>query len=148
MPKQKLTWRHILRRVLSLVFSRLVVTGVLLLVQIIWLFVLFYRLSDYATWINAVGLGLSVVMCLALIRQDSTVPEFKISWMILFTVMPVQGGLLYLLWGDKRPAIRLRRRLERAEARFAPLRTADPAAQEKLARQDPRAAETARYVRD
>lgn len=148
MPKQKLTWRHILRRILSLVFSRLVVTGVLLLVQIIWLFVLFYRLSDYATWINAVGLTLSVVMCLALIRQDSTVPEFKISWMILFTVMPVQGGLLYLLWGDKRPAIRLRHRLERAEARFAPLRTADPAAQEKLARQDPRAAETARYVRD
>ncbi len=33
-------------------------------------------------------------MCLALIRQDSTVPEFKISWMILFMVMPVQGGLL------------------------------------------------------
>lgn len=148
MVTQKKTWRHVVRRILSLVFSRLVVTGVLLLVQIIWLFVLFFRLSEYAAWINAVGLALSVVMCLALIRQDSTVPEFKISWLILFTVMPVQGGLLYLLWGDKRPAIRLRRRMERAEAKMAPLRTADPAAQEKLERQDPRAAQTARYVRD
>ena len=148
MSRHKLTWRHVVRKLLSLVFSRLVVTGVLLLVQIVWLCILFFRLSEYAAWINGVGLALSVLMCLALIRQDSTVPEFKISWLILFTIMPVQGGLLYLLWGDKRPAIRLRRRMERAEALFAPLRTADPAAQEKLEQQDPRAAETARYVRD
>lgn len=148
MQKLKKTWRHILRKVHSLVFSRLVVTGVLLLLQIVWLFVLFYRLSDYADWINAVGLTLSCIMCLALIRQDSTVPEFKLSWMILFMVMPVQGGLLYLLWGDKRPALHLRRCLQRAEAELVPLRTADPAAQEKLERQEPRAAQTARYVRD
>ncbi|MBM6900461.1 PLDc N-terminal domain-containing protein, partial [Gemmiger formicilis] len=127
MGKQKMTWRHILRKILSLVFSRLVVTGVLLLLQIVWLVILFYRLSDYAAWLNGAGLVLSVIMCLGLIRQDSTVPEFKISWLILFTVMPVQGGLLYLLWGDKRPAIRLRRRMEQAEAQLAPLRTPDPA---------------------
>ena len=148
MTRHKFTWRHVVRRILSLVFSRLVVTGVLLLAQLVWFFILFSRLSEYATWINGAGIALSAIMCLALIRQDSTVPEFKISWMILFAVMPVQGGLLYLLWGDKRPALRLRHRLERAEAVLAPLRTADPAAQQKLAARDPRAAETARYVRD
>lgn len=148
MSGRKFTWRHVVRKILSLVFSRLVVTGILLLVQFVWLFVLFFRLSEYAAWVNGVGLALSVLMCLALIRQDSTVPEFKISWLILFTVMPVQGGLLYLLWGDKRPAIRLRHRLERAEAQLVPLRTADPAAQELLEHRDPRAAQTARYVRD
>lgn len=148
MPQRKFTWRHVVRKILSLIFSRLVVTGVLLLLQIIWLVILFNRLSEHAAWINGVGLTLSVLMCLALIRQDSTVPEFKISWLILFTVMPVQGGLLYLLWGDKRPAIRLRRRLQRAESKMAPLRTADPAAQQKLEGRNPRAAETARYVRD
>ena len=148
MSGRKFTWCHVVRKILSLVFSRLVVTGILLLVQFVWLFVLFFRLSEYAAWVNGVGLALSVLMCLALIRQDSTVPEFKISWLILFTVMPVQGGLLYLLWGDKRPAIRLRHRLERAEAQLVPLRTADPAAQELLEHRDPRAAQTARYVRD
>ena len=133
---------------LRFVFNRMVVTGLLLLIQAVWLFILFSRLAAYAVWINVLCLMLSLVMCIALIRKDSTVPEFKISWMALFIVMPVQGGLLYLLWGDKRPAIRLRRRMERAEAKMAPLRTADPAAQEKLERQDPRAAQTARYVRD
>ena len=150
LPKrlETINWRRVARRVLSLVFSRLVVTGVLLLAQVVWLVVLFSRLGDYAVWLNRAGLALSIVMCLALIRQDSTVPEFKISWMILFMVMPVQGGLLYLLWGDKRPARGLRHRLERAEKSMASLRRRDEAAVDELTRRDPRAAETARYVND
>ena len=148
MQKLKKTWRHILRKVLSLVFSRLVVTGLLLLLQAVWLFFLFYKLTEYAQWLTFVGIVISVIMCAALIRQDTTPPEIKISWMVLFMVMPVQGGLLYLLWGDKRPALHLRRCLQRAEAELIPLRTADPAAQEKLERQEPRAAQTARYVRE
>ena len=137
-----------LRRVLNLVFSRIVVTGVLLLLQAFWLFALFYWLADYANWFGGVGVAMSVIMCLALIRQDSTVPEFKISWLILFSVMPVQGGILYLLWGDKRPALGLRHRLERAEDAMAPARKDDPDAAAALQRQDPRAALTARYLHD
>lgn len=145
---KKRNWRLMLRRVLNLVFSRIVVTGVLLLLQAFWLFTLFYWLADYAKWFGGVGVAMSIIMCLALIRQDSTVPEFKISWMILFSVMPVQGGILYLLWGDKRPALGLRHRLERAEDAMAPARKDDPDAAAALRRQDPRAALTARYLHD
>ena len=137
-----------LRRVLNLVLSRIVVTGVLLLLQAFWLFALIYWLADYAKWFGGVGVAMSIIMCLALIRQDSTVPEFKISWMILFAVMPVQGGILYLLWGNKRPALGLRHRLERAEDAMAPARKDDPDAAAALRRQDPRAALTARYLHD
>ena len=145
---KKRNWRLILRRVLNLVFSRIVVTLTLLLLQVVWLFAVFYWLSDYAKWLNGAGLALSVVMCLALIRQDSTVPEFKISWMILFMVMPVQGGLLYLLWGNKRPALGLRHKLERAETAMEPTRRENPAAAAQLQAQDPRAAMTAQYLHD
>ena len=145
---KKRNWRLMLRRVLNLVFSRIVVTGVLLLLQVFWLFTLFYWLADYAKWFGGVGVAMSIIMCLALIRQDSTVPEFKISWMILFAVMPVQGGILYLLWGNKRPALGLRHRLERAEDAMAPARKDDPDATAALQRQDPRAALTARYLHD
>ena len=145
---KKRNWRPMLRRVLNLVLSRIVVTGVLLLLQAFWLFALFYWLADYAKWFGGVGVAMSIIMCLALIRQDSTVPEFKISWMILFAVMPVQGGILYLLWGNKRPALGLRHRLERAEDAMAPARKDDPDAAAALQRQDPRAALTARYLHD
>ena len=141
-------WRWLLHRALSIIFSRTVVTVVLVLAQAVWLFSVFYWLSDYSHLISRVGLAVSALMCLALVRKDSTAPEFKISWMILFMIMPVQGGLLYLMWGNKRPAIPLRRRMERAEAELAPLRTGDPAARAELARRDPRLAETADYLQN
>ena len=145
---KKSNWRRVLRRVLNLVFSRLVITVVLVLLQAFWLFAVFNWLSEYAQWISRTGLALSVIMCLALIRQDSTVPEFKISWMILFMLMPVQSGLLYLLWGNKRPVFGLRRRLERAGQAMDPTRRPDPAAEEQLEKADPRAAMTAKYLHD
>ena len=145
---KKSNWRRVLRRVLNLVFSRLVITVVLVLLQAFWLFAVFNWLSEYAQWISRAGLALSVIMCLALIRQDSTVPEFKISWMILFMLMPVQSGLLYLLWGNKRPVFGLRRRLERAGQAMDPTRRPDPAAEEQLEKADPRAAMTAKYLHD
>ena len=130
---KKRNWRLMLRRVLNLVFSRLVITVTLVLLQVFWLFSVFHWLDAYSTWLNGVGLALSVIMCLALIRQDSTAPEFKISWMIIFMLMPVQGGLLYLLWGNKRPALGLRHRLERAEDAMAPARKDDPDGQSMFA---------------
>ena len=145
---KKRNWRRILRRVLNLVFSRLVITVSLVLLQVFWLFSLFHWLGDYANWLNGAGIALSVIMCLALIRQDSTVPEFKISWMILFCIMPVQGGLLYLLWGNKRPALGLRRKMERAGQAMAPLQRENPEAAAELRRRDPRAALTAQYLHD
>ena len=147
-PHKPKDWRWLLHRALSIVFSRTVVTVVLVLAQAVWLFSVFYWLSDYSRLISRVGLAVSALMCLALVRKDSTAPEFKISWMILFMLMPVQSGLLYLMWGDKRPAIPLRRRMERAEAELAPLRTGDPAARAELARRDPRLAETADYLQN
>ena len=145
---KKNNWRRVLRRMLNLVFSRLVITLVLVLLQAFWLFAVFNWLSEYAQWISRTGLALSVIMCLALIRQDSTVPEFKISWMILFMLMPVQSGLLYLLWGNKRPVFGLRRRLERAGQAMDPTRRPDLAAEEQLEKADPRAAMTAKYLHD
>ena len=49
-----------LRRVLNLVLSRIVVTGVLLLLQAFWLFALFYWLADYAKWFGGVGVAMSI----------------------------------------------------------------------------------------
>ena len=133
-----------IKELFGLLFSRLVLTVALLLAQVVWLFLLISRLSDYRGIFGAGGVALSVLMCIALIRKDTTAPEFKISWVLVFMVMPIQGGLLYLLWGDKRPAIPLRRRLERAQSVLAPLRRGDPAAQAALEAANPRAAQTAR----
>lgn len=140
--------RRVLKEWLGKLFSRPVLTALLLLLQAAWLVILWGWLADYSKVLNTLSMVCSVLMCMVLIRKDSTVPEFKISWMVLFMIMPVQGGLLYLLWGDKRPAYPMRRRLERAARRVEPLRVSDPAPQRALEERQPRAAATARYLRD
>ena len=137
---------RIIKRIYSAVFSRLVLTGLLILSQAVWMAFLFLRLTDYIRWINGLYIAFSVIMCLLLIRVDSIEPEFKISWMALFLLMPVQGGILYLLWGNKRPAFRLRRKLDRAAARIHPLLTQEPEPAQRLKQNDSRGALTARYL--
>ena len=139
---------RMIKKLCSVLLSRTVITGVLILVQAGWFWFMLTNLSAYAHWLNPLMLCLSVVMCAALIRQDSTAPEFKISWMVLFMLMPVQGGLLYLLWGDKRPALRLRKKLDWAYSRVRPLRRMEPEPQAVLERHNPRAGRTAAYLRD
>lgn len=140
--------RQTVKKVLGVLFSRPVLTCVLILTQAVWLFIAARHLAEYSILLKSAGVVMSVLMCLAIIRTDSTAPEFKIGWIILFVLMPPQGGLLYLLWGDHRPAMGLRRKLDRAEQRVAPLRDAAPGPQRRLEESDPRAGATARYLRD
>ena len=46
---KKRNWRLMLRRVLNLVFSRLVITVTLVLLQVFWLFSVFHWLDAYST---------------------------------------------------------------------------------------------------
>ncbi|MGN0984111.1 MAG: PLDc N-terminal domain-containing protein, partial [Gemmiger sp.] len=140
--------RRVFKELLGRLFSRPVVTALLLLAQVFWMFAIWRWLMDYSRPLTIAGVVLSVLMCMALIRKDSTVPEFKIAWMVLFMLMPVQGGLLYLMWGDKRPAFYLRRKLEKAAACVAVLRRGSTTPQQALEQADPRAGATARYLRD
>ena len=48
-------WRWLLHRALSIVFSRTVVTVVLVLAQAVWLLRVFFWLSDYSHLISAWG---------------------------------------------------------------------------------------------
>ncbi len=128
------------------VFSRLFMTGLLLLLQLGAAAFLFVVADDRIPWLGGVGLVFSVIMCLLLIRVDDTAPEFKISWMALFLLMPIPAGLLYLMWGDKRPSIHLRHRLSREARRIEPLRTQRPEVMAQLEAQNPRAALTAHYL--
>jgi cardiolipin synthase len=139
---------RIFKRIYSAVFSRLTLTAAVLLIQLFGFPLLLLRLADYAVWLRAAGLAISILMCLGLFRSDYISPEFKVSWMVVFAIMPVPGGILYLLWGNKRPAFRMRRRLERQSACIRPLLRQAPAPVKALAKADPRGAMSSRYVQD
>ena len=66
---------RMIKKLCSKLFSRIVITGVLILIQAAWFWSLFTSLSSYAHWLNPLMIALSVIMCAVLIRQDSTAPD-------------------------------------------------------------------------
>ena len=84
------------------------------LLQALWLYVLFAWL---APWAPAINLALSILACLFVLylitkREEST---YKILWLLVILTFPLAGALLYLIFGNKRTTRPLRKKLEAAD---------------------------------
>lgn len=53
---------RMIKKLCSKLFSRIVITGVLILIQAAWFWSLFTSLSSYAHWLNPLMIALSVTM--------------------------------------------------------------------------------------
>ena len=62
--------RRKLKKLLSILTSRLVIIGLLILIQLAWFLILFLRLTQYATWINAGFVALSLLIELYIINKS------------------------------------------------------------------------------
>ncbi len=128
----------ILRRILTILPA--------VLLQLLWLAVLF---SWLAPWAAPISFALSVLAFLLVLyiitKQDEG--AYKIIWLLLVLTVPLPGAMLYLVFGNKRTTRPLRKKLEAARPlpdwpdESAPL-------YEELTAADQRAAQTFRTVQN
>ena len=107
-----------MKKIVKILQSRLVVFGFLILVQLAWIIVIFGRLINYSQIIQVLLKIVSLIAVLWIVNKEEN-PSYKIAWIIPILCLPVFGGLLYLVAGHKRPARKLRRKLEEEERRTA-----------------------------
>ena len=138
-------WEDGMKKLLKFLCGRIFITGLLLLLQAVWLGVFFWKLAAYSVWLNAAFTLLSLLIVLHILYHDD-VSGFKIGWIILILQLPVMGGLLYLLFGGKLPAHRMRRRLAAQHAETAAALGQDEAVFGALRGDDARAAARSRYI--
>ncbi|MDY3618331.1 cardiolipin synthase [Agathobaculum sp.] len=89
-----------MRKWLGKMFSdRRVVGGLLLIAQ--FLIVLFGvgLATENWRWLSTLLTVLSIIIVIWLVRKYDN-PTYKISWIIIILVLPLFGGLFYLLWGN------------------------------------------------
>lgn len=99
-------------KILKFLFSRLVIVGVILALQVAWFLVLVVKLSYYSTIINLLLLILSILVVLWVVNKQDN-PAYKLAWVIPILSFPILGGLLYLTMGDKKPSKRFTKKLDR-----------------------------------
>lgn len=99
-----------MNKLLKKVFSRTVVTALLIVIQVAWLAALLLQLGNFLPAIQTVLRILSLVAILFVIKSDMN-PSYKIGWILLIAVLPILGGLMYVIFGNKRPTKNMREML-------------------------------------
>lgn len=136
-----------MKKLLKFMGSRMFITGILILLQIGWILVWYLRLTKYVHWISVLFTVLGFLAAVYIINKNEN-PAYRLAWILLISVFPALGGLLYLSIGNKRPTRKMRKRIEEEQAKRLPLHVQKPEVVDALWAKDPRAAATFRYVWD
>lgn len=99
-----------IKRLFGKIFSRFAITVVIILIQAAWIALLVLRLDEYAEYLNIFFTIASFFMALFVIYRDDT-GAYKLGWILLITLIPMFGALMYAFFGNKRPSRRIRVKL-------------------------------------
>lgn len=88
-----------LRKLLKSLTSRLSLTVLLILIQVVFFFVMLLRLGDLFIYLDLVLYFLSIVLTIYLINDDNKSPSLKLPWILAIVLFPLLGGIGYLLFG-------------------------------------------------
>lgn len=126
-------------------YQRPIILAIIFLIQIIWLFFIFTNIISYSAVLQVVLTLFSFVMTLYLITKDEA-PAYKFSWIVVISLLPVLGGLLYLMIGNKRPTRSMQRAIIKQKEIHANEMIDIPDARPMLAEKNSRLENLAYYV--
>ncbi len=87
-----------MKKIFNLLFHRVVIVGVLILIQFALLFLMIARFNDYFIVFYGISILISMAMVIYIVSSPIN-PAYKIAWLIPILLIPVFGILLYLLFG-------------------------------------------------
>ena len=134
-----------IKKILKKIFSQVVLIGFLLLLQILVLVIGIWKLSRYFAYIYA-GLGILSLVVLVRIMNKKDNPSYKLVWALPIAMVPVFGGLFYLIIGTQNVRRKFRRRLSQVKKETAPFLQQGKQTLETLADQNPYCANMAAHL--
>ncbi len=99
-------------KLLKLMFSRLVIVGIILALQVGWFVLFLVELSQYNAIISFLFNILSIIAVLYIINKEDN-PAYKLAWIVPILYFPLLGGLLYASMGNKQPSRKMRAKLDK-----------------------------------
>lgn len=126
---------------------RLVFSGLAILLELIFIIILFTKLNRYAVWIESGTRILAAVLVLVIYgrRQTSTI---KTPWIILILMFPVMGVTMYILVGLNGGTLKMKSRYAAINRELLPLLPENADILKALRKAVPRAAGIASYIKN
>lgn len=101
------TNRQIKKGLLRILFSRMILVGLMLLLQLVILATVIIEFGNYFIYFYIFCLALSILVSMRIINNDYN-PAYKIVWLVLILVVPIFGGVFYLVFGGNRSSASMR----------------------------------------
>ena len=84
-----------MKKILNKLFGRLFLTGIVILIQFIWIVATLYEAEGMNPWFAVVLRCISVVIALYVVYKDMR-PHNKLSWIFLILFIAYRGAMLAL----------------------------------------------------
>ena len=134
-----------MKKVLRVIFSRLVIMAVLMILQIGLLILLTVKLSTSFIFLYFTFGVLSLVVVFFIASQRSN-PAHKLAWVIPILIFPVFGGILYILLRSNGGNKQFRNKIDASLKRALPLLKQRTHIMDELDKQDKSVANQSRYI--
>ncbi|WP_241426668.1 cardiolipin synthase [Dysosmobacter acutus] len=129
----------------DIIVSKIIYIALFVTIQLAILIFMFIYFWDKFAYFYFFCILLSIVATVHILNSDSN-PSFKIAWLIPILLLPIFGGLLYLLFGKYRFTKREKQTSAAIQRQWRKAGTAVPNAMEQLEQESPEAALHARYI--
>ena len=130
---------------LKMIFQRVVIVGISILAQIVVFALMVWRFKDLSPWMYLGLLLLSAGVTLHVVSKNTN-PAYKIAWVIPILLVPVFGGIFYLMLGGNRLSRRQKEKMNSIEQNLRRHLPQNPEIMQKLEEQDPHAMMQSRYI--
>ena len=101
-----------MKKFFNFLFSRIVVVGVLLVLQVAAMAAVFMAVNQYFTYFY-IFCDIAAVICTVwLMNDDDRPPDYKIVWVMFILAVPIFGIVMFLLYGADKTTIRRRRKMK------------------------------------
>ena len=125
--------------------TRLVFSVICILLEVIFILLLFTGLNRYAEAINLFTRILGLVIILNMYASPVT-STIKMPWIFLIMVFPIMGLTLYLMVGLNGGTSKMRKRYQKIDEQLLPLLPENHEIQEKLRQSIPKAGNISSYI--
>ena len=134
-----------MRRVLNFLFSRMVLVGLLLVLQLALIIGIIWRLSNYFIYFYIASVLISTLVVIHLVSKKDN-PSYKLAWAIPIMLFPMFGGIFYILAGNNRISKKVVKRLEMIYYRTAPHLRQDERIIQEIEEKDKHIANQVKYI--
>lgn len=111
--------------------TRIVISGIVLLFQMVILFVMLRTLSDRSVFIYTVSEILAIITVVYIVNRRGN-PSYKMAWIVFILIVPIFGITVFIFFGGGRVLPHLKRKMRLCESHNMPYLKDDEEAQNAL----------------